>query len=132
MRRLASVLTRRRFQFRTLQSPEAPQRLGMSGRALFHEMRLLLADGRNLGGADAVVEIARRIWWAWPLWLLSQMPGARPLLHAAYRIIAANHHCIGDACGVESSARDQTKIGSIIALILPFVYVWGGMNGGSL
>jgi len=31
-------------------------------------MRLRLRDGRVFGGAAAVVEIARRIWWAWPLW----------------------------------------------------------------
>ncbi len=99
-RRMERILARRQFQLCTLQSPDAPQRLGLSGRALLREMRLLLADGRNLGDADAVAEIARRIWWAWPLWLFSRMPGARPLLHAVYRVIAANRHCFGGACKI--------------------------------
>ena len=51
-------------------------------------MCLPLADGRNLSGVDAVVEIARRIWWAWPLWLFSRIPGARPFLQAVYRYCA--------------------------------------------
>jgi predicted DCC family thiol-disulfide oxidoreductase YuxK len=98
VRRLEPVLHRRGFVFRPLQSPEAPQRLGLSGRALLREMHLSLAGGRNLGGADAVVEIARRIWWAWPLWLFSRVPGVRPFLRAVYRVIASNRHCLGGVC----------------------------------
>jgi len=63
-------------------------------------MRLLLADGRSVGGADAVVEIARHVWWAWPLWLVSRFPGMRPVLRAVYRSIAANRHCVGGVCKV--------------------------------
>ena len=99
-RRAAGLLARRRFQLCPLQSPDAPERLGLSGRGLLREVRLLLADGRNLGGADAVVEIARRIWWAWPLWLFSRLPGVRPFLRAGYRVIAANRHCIGGFCAI--------------------------------
>lgn len=61
-------------------------------------MRLLLADGRNLGGADAVAEIVRHIWWAWPLWAISRFPGAMPVLRAAYRVLAANRHCVNGVC----------------------------------
>ena len=133
VRRLEQVLARRRFQLRTLQLPDAPQRLGLSGRALLREMRLLLADGRNLGGADAVLEIARRIWWTWPLWLVSRVPGVSPLLHAVYRVIAANRYCFGGACDVNSRARDRTKMGDgIIAPLLLLIYAWGAMTGGGL
>jgi len=99
-RRAERILAGQRFQLCTLHSPEASKRLGLSGRALYREMRLLLADGRNLGGADAVLEIARRIWWAWPLWVFSYLPGVKPFFHAVYRVIAANRHCIGGACKI--------------------------------
>ena len=99
-RRAEKLLARQGIQLRTLQSPGASQLLGLSGRALMREMRLLLADGRDLGGADAVVEIARRIWWAWPIWWLSYLPGMRPLLHAVYRFTAANRHCAGGFCKI--------------------------------
>ena len=61
-------------------------------------MRLLLTDGRSLGGADAIVEIARRIWWAWPLWVISRFPGVMGILRAGYRILAANRHCANGVC----------------------------------
>jgi len=113
--RVERLLARRRFQLCALQSPEAPHRLGLSGPVLLREMHLLLADGRVFGGADAVVEIARRIWWAWPLWLVSRLPGAKPLLRAGYRVIAANRHCIGGVCripGRSSRPRDRFNGGT--------------------
>ena len=42
--RLQGLLARRGIQLRTLQSPDAPLLLGLSGPALMREMRLLLAD----------------------------------------------------------------------------------------
>ena len=58
-RRVERILARRRFELRPLQSADSPERLGLSEGDVLRETRLLLADGRNLGGADAVVEIAR-------------------------------------------------------------------------
>ena len=133
VRRLEKILARRRFRFCALQSPEAPQRLGLSGRSLLREMCLLLADGRNLGGADAVLEIARRIRWAWPLWLVSRVPGVSMLLHSVYRVIAANRHCIGGVCEIprRHAGRDWLPLlvlpGTAIAVrhALPaWVFMW--------
>lgn len=93
VRHLQNTLTHRGFRLLQLQSPEASKRLHISGPALLHEMHLLLADGRHFGGADAIVEVARHIWWAWPLWLISHIPGLTPLLRALYRTIAANRAC---------------------------------------
>jgi predicted DCC family thiol-disulfide oxidoreductase YuxK len=98
--RFRRILARRGFGFRPLQSPGAAQQLGLEDRELLREMRLLLADGRTLGGADAVVEVARHIGWAWPLWLLTRLPGTRSVLRAIYRRIAANRHCINGVCGL--------------------------------
>lgn len=99
-RRVAAPLARRRFRLCPLQSPDAPRRLGLRGVDLFREMRLLLADGTNLGGADAVVELARRIWWVSPVWLLSRVPGVLVLYHLIYRAIAANRYCCQDTCNL--------------------------------
>src|SRR5260221_13608745 len=63
-------------------------------------MRLLLPDGRLYGGADALLQIARRYWWAWPLYLLGHPPGAKLLLRAIYRRIARNRYCLSDICGI--------------------------------
>src|SRR5262245_11710015 len=70
-RRFGRILARRGFQLRPLQSPGVAEQLGLEDRDLLREMRLLLGDGHRFSGADAIVEITRHIWWAWPLWLFS-------------------------------------------------------------
>lgn len=102
---MRETLVRRRFILVPLQSPEAARRLNLARPALLEEMQLLLGEGRKLGGADAIVEIARRIWWVWPLWFLSRLPGAMPLLRAAYRVLAANRHCANGACLITHRAK---------------------------
>ena len=109
---LQTALTHRGFRLLPLQSPEASQRLHLSGPDLLHEMHLLLADGRHLGGADAIVEVARHIRCAWPLWLISQIPGLMPLLRALYRTIAANRMSISGACVPTAPPTDTSPSSS--------------------
>ena len=68
-------------------------------------MRVLLANGDAPGGADAILEIARRIWWGWPLFIFAELPGVKPMLRALYRIIAANRYCVNGACKVGRRLR---------------------------
>ncbi len=99
-RRAAGILASRQLQLRTLQSCRRETRLGWENPAPPKEMRFRLADGRMLGGADALMEIARRIGWAWPLWLSSRIPGVMPVMRAAYSVLAANRHCLGGGCTI--------------------------------
>ncbi len=62
------------------------------------EMKLVTTTGRALGGADAVVALAREIWWAWPVWLVSRMPGIMALFRAGYRRFAAKRYCFNGGC----------------------------------
>ena len=104
-RRAAGILNRHGIDLRPLQSPGAREMLGLRQAELLRETRLLLADGRSFGGADAVLEIARRIWWASPLWLLSLVPGAKSILRSLYRVIAANRHCVDGVCKLPVRTR---------------------------
>jgi predicted DCC family thiol-disulfide oxidoreductase YuxK len=99
-RRFERVLARRRFELVPLQIPGASADLGISGDQLLAEMRLRLHDGTVFGGAAAVVEIARRIWWTWPLWALSRLPGALRPMGATYRWIARHRSCANGACAM--------------------------------
>jgi len=118
-RRFARVLARRRVALVPLQSPGASTELGIAGGQLLSEMRLSLDDGKTFGGAAAVVEIARRIWWAWPLWALSRVPGAMRPMAAAYRWVARHRSCATGAC--DSARRDVQLRGLLPLLILPAV-----------
>src|SRR5690348_9890094 len=66
------------------------------------ELKLDTRDGRTLGGADALIYICRRIWWAWPLWALARIPGAMPLFRAVYRLVAQNRYRVSGACSMHA------------------------------
>jgi len=95
---LAAVLERRGFGVAPLQDPRVGALLGMTRQDLLLELRFLLSDGAQFGGADAVVAVAREIWWARPLVWFSRLPGASPLLHEGYRWVAARRSCSASAC----------------------------------
>ncbi len=59
------------------------------------EMKLLLADGRIIGGADAVAALACAVWYLTPAGWLMRLPGLRQLAAAAYRWVAANRQRLG-------------------------------------
>ena len=100
LRRFGSTLARHRFTFVPLQSKDAGRVLGVPEDRLLDEMRVRFDDGVVLGGAPAVAAIARRIWWAWPVWALSRLPGVLALMSVGYRWIARNRHCAHGVCEV--------------------------------
>src|SRR5882724_8033407 len=107
VRRFGPLLRTRGFEPRPLQAPWIGKKPGLSPEQLLIEMRLLLPDGRLYGGADALLQIAQRYWWAWPLYLLGRLPGAKPLLRAIYRRIARNRYCISGVCGIKRVEAGQ-------------------------
>jgi predicted DCC family thiol-disulfide oxidoreductase YuxK len=99
--RFEPMLRRHHFDLAPLQALWVRKRMGLNSEEPLLEMKLLATDGCVYGGADALVQIARRIWWAWPLFALAQIPGAMICFRAAYRWIAANRHCLDGACPVQ-------------------------------
>ena len=97
-RRFGRLLEPRGYALAPLQDPRVPEVLALPPEQLLLEMRVLTAEGKQFGGADAFVFLASQIWWAWPLYALAQLPGMRALLRAGYRWVAARRHCAG-ACG---------------------------------
>jgi predicted DCC family thiol-disulfide oxidoreductase YuxK len=103
-RRLRPVLESRGFGIATLQDPRVREQLSLPERELLAELRVLAQDGSQFGGADAIVYLARHVWWAWPLWAIAQVPGMRHALRLAYRWIAVRRHCLSGVC-LHSGAR---------------------------
>ena len=100
-RLLAPVLRRRGLSVAPLQDPRVGALLGMSRRELLTELRFLLSDGTQAGGAGAVLAVAREIWWARPLIWLSALPGTMRLFDAGYQWVASRRGCVSQACSVE-------------------------------
>jgi len=106
VRRLAPVLKRRGLATAPLQDPRVGALLGMTRKDLLRELRFVLSDGYQYGGFDAVLELAREIWWARPLLWASRIPGMPDLLRAAYHWLAAQRNCAAMKCAaVEVSRR---------------------------
>lgn len=103
------ALTRRRFALAPLQEPWVRKRLGLAEAELLTEMRLLKLNGRVVGGADALLEIARQFWWAWPLQQLGRIPVVMTLFRAGYRWIARHRHCAGGVCKNNPSRANVQK-----------------------
>ena len=95
---LAPILVRRGLGVAPLQDPRVSALLGMSRNELLKELRFLLSDGRNYGGARAVAALAREIWWAKPFVWLARPPGMMPVLDAGYKRIAARRGCVAETC----------------------------------
>jgi predicted DCC family thiol-disulfide oxidoreductase YuxK len=93
VKRFSGILARRGFETTPLQESGVAARLGLKPEELLVEMRVLTAEGRVLGGGDAVVFLAGQIWWAWPLHALGLVPGGSPLLRRVYRWLAARRGC---------------------------------------
>ena len=94
----AGTLARRGFDIAPLQSGWVKARLNVSDAELVADLRLLLADGRQIRGADVYRYVMRRIWWAYPLYLLAVTPIFRDVFDWGYRTFAANRMWISGSC----------------------------------
>src|SRR5207248_10509140 len=62
-RRFDRIFRRRGFLFLPLQTDWVMKRLDLEPGAPLEEMRVLTSDGRDIGGADAVIFLGRQIWY---------------------------------------------------------------------
>ena len=96
--RLEKTLAKRGLWISPLGDPRTRPLVGLGPDDPLDEFKVLLRDGRVIGGADAMIWIAARVAWARPLsWLLRLGPFRR-LADRTYKAFATTHHCHGDAC----------------------------------
>src|SRR4029453_9176137 len=97
------------FQFLPLQTGWVMKQLGLDPNAPLEEMHVLTVGGRYIAGADAVIFLARQIWWTWPVVALARLPGIRALLDQGYRWVAAHRGCDHIACDIGKRLRRRVK-----------------------
>lgn len=94
----ADTLRDRGFGVAPLQADWVVERLGTDAEDLARDIRLLLVDGGDIRGAEVYRFVMRRIWWAWPLYALSLVPGLRAVFDWGYRTFAKHRHRVSRAC----------------------------------
>ena len=87
------ILERQGMALAPLQDPRVAALLGLPERELLRELRVVMADGRQYGGADALLVLAREVWWARPLVWMARLPGAVKAFRHMYRSFAARRSC---------------------------------------
>ncbi len=92
------TLRRRGFSIAPLQAPWVSDRLGVAPEAIASDLRLLLAEGRSVQGADVYRTVMKRIWWAYPLYLMASAPFLRTVFDRGYRTFADNRYRFSRAC----------------------------------
>jgi len=102
-RRIAAVVGRRGFRVVPLQRRWVRDRVAVPREDLMKAMHVVRVDGSVAVGVDALLHIARHVWWAWPLWAFAHLPGVRGLLGLIYARIARNRYakgCKSGACAI--------------------------------
>jgi predicted DCC family thiol-disulfide oxidoreductase YuxK len=90
-------------------SPQIMAGLGLTAEDGMWQVWYVDGNGRLSGGAEAVNEVMRLVWWARPFTILYRLPGIRQLQDWLYRWVADNRHRMpgGTAeCAVESEVKE--------------------------
>jgi predicted DCC family thiol-disulfide oxidoreductase YuxK len=90
---LVRPMVRRGFALAPLQDPRAGALLGLSRQELCAAIRVVVGDGSQYSGADALLVVARELWWARPLVWVSRAPGMMSAIRAGYRWLAQQWRC---------------------------------------
>jgi uncharacterized protein YqjF (DUF2071 family)/predicted DCC family thiol-disulfide oxidoreductase YuxK len=105
----APTLARLGLEIAPLQTPWVAERLRLPSDVLLGDLRLLLSDGAQLAGADVYRYVLRRLWWAYPFYLLTTTPGLRRLFDGGYRMFADNRHRVSAACRIDAPAGSPAR-----------------------
>ena len=102
---LAPILERRGLALAPLQDPRVAPLLGLAPEQLLFELKFLSSDGHQYGGADAVVAVAREIWWGQPIVWLAKIPWVMAGMRSLYRWIALRRSCAALSCPANAASR---------------------------
>lgn len=98
VRSLGPTFNRRGFVFCPLQTEAARKQLGLAPGQLPDEMKLVLPTGQIVGGATALLMMARIVWWLWLPAMILELPGFQKPVQALYVRVARNRRCLNRVC----------------------------------
>jgi len=81
-----------------LQSPWVAERSGLSPEVLLKDIRLLHQDGSLTSGPEVYRYVSKRVWWLFPVYLLSVTPLLRQLFDWSYRTFARHRMRVSEVC----------------------------------
>lgn len=103
----SDTLAKRGFAIAPLQSEWVQRKLEAPQEDLLQDLRLLLTDGRQVRSADVYRYVIQRIWWAYPLYVLSVAPVLCDIFDWGYRTFANNRCRFSRACRLPGAADGE-------------------------
>ncbi len=104
--RFGGVIVRRGYKLTPLGRAWVRERLAGDPQVA-DEIQLLLSDGRRLGGVDALLHLAREIWWARPFAWIGLVGCVGAALRRMYAWVARNRMRISRTCGLDTCGRKR-------------------------
>jgi predicted DCC family thiol-disulfide oxidoreductase YuxK len=104
--RFRTTLGRLGLGIAPLQSAWVQERTGLQADFLATDLRLLHADGEITSGPDVYRYVMRRVWWAYPLFVISSLPGLKHVFNLSYRTFARHRLQISSSCGLTPRAPE--------------------------
>jgi predicted DCC family thiol-disulfide oxidoreductase YuxK len=104
--RFRRVFEKRGYGLAALQDPRVACLLGLAPEDLMREMRVV-TEGGVYGGADAAVYLAKQVWWAWPIYATSKLPGLGYVFRRGYRWLADHRSCTSGTMETQESHDAQ-------------------------
>ena len=101
------VVEPRGFALKTLQAAADDGSLEVSRENLLDDIRVLTPTGNLQSGADAYLYVARRIWWARPLYTIFRLPGFNCALWKGYRWFNRNRYRVSRYCPLPQQSSDS-------------------------
>ena len=86
----SGYIRRHGYELAPLQDESLQRRFGLRESELLARMTLVLEDGRQIRGADVYRHFLKLSWVAYPVYLLTLLPGLRQLFDWGYRVFARN------------------------------------------
>jgi predicted DCC family thiol-disulfide oxidoreductase YuxK len=114
--RFETVFAKRGFHFEPLQHEWVLRRLNLTRDKALEEMRVLTEAGEVFGGVDAVIFLARQLWWGAPGAILARLQFVHAILDRLYRWVAAHRTC---AINTTNSPAIPARTRWIALAILP-------------
>jgi predicted DCC family thiol-disulfide oxidoreductase YuxK len=103
---VAPILRRRGLGVAPLQDPRVSDLLNTPLGELMLAIRYLDERGEQFCGADAIIAIAREIWWAVPLLWFAKFPCGMRWMRSGYAWVAARRSCTAVVCLAESKLKE--------------------------
>jgi predicted DCC family thiol-disulfide oxidoreductase YuxK len=111
--RFRKTFEKRGFGLAALQDPRVSSLLAVPPEQLLREMRVVTTDAELYSGADAIVYLARQVWWMRPLYIAAQLPGMMHVLRAGCRWFADHRNCSSVRCSaVQKNYRNKLLKGA--------------------